>query len=394
MIAIFAVLTLSRPSRFTVNAKPSLGCEWCLSVVETVNKLLESDVITKDIQRIVLPMCNRFSAVIKPLCEHLVTILLPEVLKLLKIGVKHLDICHRVRICGPDVAKNHILEENSIACDMCTMVVDKVAELIKSGFVEKEIVTRVLPLCKKLPGPITSLCENLVKTQLKEILKLLSKGFKKLEICAKFKICKVENSFFELADDNAIACDLCTSVVKTIQTIIESEPVKENIEKLLLPLCDKLGQPTAMICQMLVKKYLPEIIKFIDKGIEKLDICTKIKLCKPESANFFDEFDFEDNTVICDMCLMLITSIQKLIEAEVTKESIEKMLMPLCDKLGQPTAAICQMLVKQYLPQILKYLEEGLGKLDICARLKFCPKPSANFHPGFPRMPHLPLPWI
>jgi len=174
-------------------------------------------------------------------------------------------------------------------------------------------------------------------------------------------------------NDNGFACNMCQGLVQSIEDYLKAGETEAAIEKLLDKACAALPAPYTSLCTSMVQLYLPTIIAWIDKEISAFDICTKIGLCQngmPVRQPL--KLPPQDNGVGCTICQEIVRAVDDFLDDGKTQEEIIEEVDLLCAKLPELYAPLCTQLVQQYMPAIIKWLEQEIEILDICTKLGLC----------------------
>jgi len=357
----------ARKNDFEANA---MSCEMCKTLVAYIEKIMVSTKVEEEIEALVSKLCVKFPAPYNTLCQSLVHQYIPVIMQWLEQGIEHIDICAKLGMCEKKARKNDF-EANAISCDMCKTLVAYVEKIMVSTKVEEEIEALVSKLCVKFPAPYNTLCQSLVHQYIPVIMQWLEQGLEKVDICAKLGMCekKARKNDFEA---NAMSCEMCKTLVAYVEQIMVSTKVEEEIEALVSKLCVKFPAPYNTLCQSLVHQYIPVIMQWLEQGLEKVDICAKLGMCEKKAR----KNDFEANAISCEMCKSVIAYVEQIMVSTKVEEEIEALVSKLCVKFPAPYNTLCQSLVHQYTPVIMQWLEQGLEKVDICAKLGMCEKKS------------------
>lgn len=294
-----------------------------------------------------VPICNAFLKNI----EH--------ILAEIRAGKDDKAICAEYSLCAQ---KPKVEAANGLICDLCVDLLKKVEEIMVSTKIEADVIALATKYCEKLSAPYSTLCDSLVKQYVPMIMQYLEQGLEHIEICQKISLCEASKKS-RAADP--VLCDLCTELVKKIEDIIDDTQVEADVEKLAKEYCDKLQSIYATLCETLVSQYVPQIMQWLDQGIEHLEICQKLHVCSSSSYKVKD-------TILCDLCTDLIAKIEEIIKDTKLEEDVEKLAKEYCDKLGTMYSALCEALVTQYVPQIIEWLDQGLEHAEICQKLHMC----------------------
>jgi len=249
-----------------------------------------------------------------------------------------------------------------MGCDVCQALVKQIEALLLDGKTEAEIASWVSQQCTVFSEPLASVCGKIATTYVPIIMQLIEKKMEKMEICKIIGFCEGN----EIVSNN-IKCDVCLKVVNYVEELLLSKLVEKEVAKLVSTLCLKIPTPGSSVCTYIVNKYIPVVMQWLEKGLEKAAICDKLGFCPsvphlPKNANGLG----------CTVCKEVVAHIEKAMVDTKVEEEIEAIVGKLCVKFPAPYSTLCQSLVKQYIPIIMQWLEEGLEHADVCAKLGFC----------------------
>jgi saposin len=196
-------------------------------------------------------------------------------------------------------------------------------------------------------------------------MKWLQEGLKSLEICKKIGLC---TDLSRNAD--GVACDMCQTVVKKIEELMVDKKIEAEIIAACKLLCLKIPAPYSTLCDLFVTQYVPVIMKWLQEGLKSLEICKKVGLCT--------DFARQADGVACDMCQTIVKKIEELMVDTRIESEIIAACQKLCVKLPAPYSTLCDALVAQYVPVIMKWLQEGFKSLEICNKIGLCDKALAR----------------
>jgi len=345
------------------------GCEMCTTIVTKIEDLLKSGIVEKEIAAAVALLCKKFPPPVSTLCGIIVNKYVPTIIQWIEQGVEKIDICTKLGFCE----KTLVEADNGISCTMCKKVVDEIKHLLLDKKVESEIVEALSKLCQKFPTPYSSLCTNFVQTYTVQIMQLIEQGIDKNAICKKFGYCAVQ---FNVAEQNAMGCTICTTIVDKIEQVIVSTKVESEVIELVKKLCVKLPVPYSTLCDSLVAQYVPIIMQWLEQGLEKIEICKKLGFC-PKENEVLARFQAQTDGMACTICTFAVEQIEKVMVSTKVESEVIELVKKLCVKFPAPYSTLCDSLVAQYVPQIMQWLEQGIEKLEICQKIKLCPKENA-----------------
>ena len=267
--------------------------------------------------------------------------------------------------------------ENGIGCDLCKNLVKQIEALLLDGKTEKEVADWVAGQCTFFTEPLLSVCTKIAEQYVPIIMQLIEKELEHHEICQIIGFCDSQSVGIRKGiADNSVGCDVCVKVVTYVEELLLNKLVEAEVAKLVSTLCYKFPAPGSTYCQIIVQKYIPVVMQWIEKKMEKVPICEKLGFCKE-----LPKIEAPKNGMGCTVCKEVISYIEKAMVSTKVEEEIEAIVGKLCVKFPAPYNTLCESLVKQYIPVIMQWLEEGLEHLEICSKLGFCEETKA------PRIP-------
>jgi saposin len=337
------------------------GCSLCTEIVQTAAGLLDEEepVIAQKLHMV----CNELGP-LATICNSVVDSYLPQIIKWLEDGTHEKEICQKIGLCSSRAA-------NLDSCSMCTTVVHYVSGML--GMEEPVIEAEVNKLCDAL-GPFAGTCKTVVDGYLKQIIQWLEDGTHEKEICQRIGLCtgKRGNSMLPLRVEAKIsngACSICKDIVGVVASLLDQTlPVIEaEVDKL----CEDMG-PVSSICKMIVNHYLEEIIDWLNKGTSVDEVCDKIGLCSTRKQTAVvapKKYVHATPKGECSICTTIVGIVANLLDE--SEPEIEAEVDKACEELG-PVASICKMLVSEYLPKVIKWLEDGESEKEVCSKLGLC----------------------
>lgn len=87
------------------------------------------------------------------------------------------------------------------------------------------------------------------------------------------------------------------------------------------------------------------------------------------------------DTIVCDVCKAVVNQIEELLKDQKTEEEIAEWVAQACVSFSEPLASICSSLAKNYIPIIMKLIEQGMEEADICTLVGFCSSKKLVVYP-------------
>ena len=74
----------------------------------------------------------------------------------------------------------------------------------------------------------------------------------------------------------------------------------------------------------------------------------------------------------CDMCMAIVKKIEEIMQSTMVEAEIIALVSLLCKTFPAPFSTLCESVVKQYVPIIIKWIVEGIEHLEICKKIHLC----------------------
>lgn len=257
------------------------------------------------------------------------------------------------------------METNQNLCDLCLGMVQVFHTAIMEGKTQEETGVEALLFCQLMLSQQEE-CEELVKNYYVTIYQRLERNETYDEICNTIGYCSTRAKV-----NSGAACTVCTGLTEYVKDQVIQGIVGPELTNLLNNWCGKLQAPFSTFCQNLANKYVDTIVNWINEGIESLDMCSSIGLCETHVAKNSIPVIAKDN-LSCDLCKAVIEYVEMLLVNKKTETQIISLVSQVCQTLPAPLNSVCQSVVEQYIPTILKLIEQGVARLDICNRINMC----------------------
>jgi saposin len=261
-------------------------------------------------------------------------------------------------------------------CDLCYTAAGIVRDAVNQGYTDDQIKEALKASCPTMPSQFVPVCEKALEN-IDGILVDIHAGADDKTICTKYGFCA--NSIkARSANDNGFACDICHSLISQIEELMVSGKTVAEIEKILDAWCQKLTGIVGQTCVKIVDTYVPQILKWLEQGLEKANICQKLGFCENSVARL------PDNGFTCDMCKQVVTYVETIMKDTKVEAEVAQLVGKLCSKFPAPYDTLCVGVVNQYVPLIMQWLEQGLEKVDICSKIGLCGKELVVFGARIP----------
>ena len=153
---------------------------------------------------------------------------------------------------------------------------------------------------------------------------------------------------------------------------MKSTTVEQEVADLVAKACEVLPAPYSSLCSSIVQTYVPQIMKWVEQGMEKVDICTKIGLCQAASANKARVTKDVEEKWTCSMCEVVVKAAAELLNETSVAEEIILAIDKLCNLMPEPAGSQCHMIVGVSGALIISLLRQGVDPQEICAFIGMC----------------------
>jgi hypothetical protein len=173
-------------------------------------------------------------------------------------------ICGLISNCNALTLKSMLTKESSI-CEVFQEIYNELPKLLADAET----------ICDKIPDAnLSSGCHNFFKNDFADVLKMAQQVVQKLASEIPFLHCTVGATRVAPLKQQvkSVGCQACKDMVTVLNTLLNSNLVKGDLEQLLISLCDKLPAPYNSGCQSTVSSSMDAIVKFITDMTN--DICS------------------------------------------------------------------------------------------------------------------------
>lgn len=163
-------------------------------------------------------------------------------------------------------------------CDSCAFVSRIIMSLVNKSASEEIIRARIQKQCHAMRSPDgRRVCYEISNENLSRFIELAKTNVTEMDLCIKTSFCNVTDKL--VYKNFKSACSVCSYVVETIETALNSTTVEEEIAAVVSLACSVIPTPGNVICSGIIDKFLPYIMKLLEEGMEAADICKRIGLC-------------------------------------------------------------------------------------------------------------------
>ncbi|XP_025114788.1 uncharacterized protein LOC112576500 isoform X2 [Pomacea canaliculata] len=373
-------------------------CELCNQVMQLIETFLQQNRTEETVTKALQQVCSFFPDTISTECRQFVGRYSQEVINLLLQDLNATDICKKLGLCsdtrpvtGKELTTTAGDKKPSAGpiCDLCKQVLQTLDSLLEKNRTVDDIEKALDQVCRLFPATISSQCRQLVAQYAPQIIEYIADELKPEEICSLLGLCsqgkKVQGKELTTATDEqkpaaGPICDLCKEVLQAVDSLLEKNRTVDDIEKALDQVCRLFPATISSQCRQLVGQYAPQIIEYITEELKPEEICSLLGLCSQGNRDQEAKPVMEEGKPklsagpICELCKVVLTTLDSLVEKNSTVDDIQKGLDKVCSLFPGTIASQCRQLVAQYSPEIVQLLLQQLNPSDICLILDLCTK--------------------
>jgi saposin len=177
------------------------------------------------------------------------------------------------------------------------MATEQVKDAVVYGYTLEQITAGVAEACRYVSGKLVEQCEEYVK-KVPIVVAAISNGSEPTDICREIKQCGNEvvsvkqkaiprnlplRNRIEMSFSDTVPCDICKLIVGLVEKLLKDQKVEEEIATEVEKVCALFPAPVPVLCKAYIDQYLPDIIAYIEKGMEAIDVCKTLGICTGHS---------------------------------------------------------------------------------------------------------------
>ncbi|XP_032869785.1 pulmonary surfactant-associated protein B [Amblyraja radiata] len=248
------------------------------------------------------------------------------------------------------------------------------------------IILAVLCLSPVLVRPETSLsCPHDSETKCKDLKTAIECG----------SLIKCLDTKWAESKGELNPCTMCKELAAAVDKVVENKSVQDDFNAVLLKICSLIpSKPLSDKCTTYVHAFLPLVIDFMKNELkDPATLCAALCVAMPtgdedvEESNAVRELEPSHNIYLrqqteikrqvehlpqCELCLLVLKELEKILPTERTKALILKELNQICSVVPKRYSEKCKELVKDDGAIIIDMILNQLGPNAICFGLKLC----------------------
>ncbi|XP_065684765.1 prosaposin isoform X5 [Hydra vulgaris] len=176
----------------------------------------------------------------------------------------------------------------------------------------------------------------------------------------------------------SVSCELCTLAMSSLVGILKGNETKAEVKQALEQVCAIIPASLKSECDQLVDTYSDKIVDLIVAELSDPNaICKEIGLCASKIKKVMTKSMKQDvkqgvkQGVTCELCTMVIKSLEGILEGNETKAEIKQALEKVCGLIPSVKSE-CDQLVDSYSDEIVDLIIELANPDSICKLIGLC----------------------
>ncbi|KAN0014906.1 hypothetical protein ACTFIU_001226 [Dictyostelium citrinum] len=308
---------------------------------------------------------------------------------------------------------NDSIKADEITCNVCNAVVGFAEQYVIKNATEQEIVKKLDDFCGILPSEFSQSCVETVNNYGVLIIRLLINKEDADNICIMIELCsksssssEINNYMIQEVDDiinsqaglvqicsdlelcdppsetevfGGMFCQTCKDMIGPLVGMGASS-VMNTLKEEAQNFCNKFPFISGY-CYNYIMNEAQQIITYLNENQGPNQICQELNFCAASSsASALPLFLVQENNngTDCEICSFITKYAENLLEANKTMGDIEKVVDDFCKMIPSQYTADCIAMASNYIPDIIKMLENNYNPEQICQELGLCSPPPTN----------------
>uniref|UniRef100_A0A6I8R398 Prosaposin n=1 Tax=Xenopus tropicalis TaxID=8364 RepID=A0A6I8R398_XENTR len=306
------------------------------------------------------------------------------------------DQCGAVKHCQQTVWNKPTVK--ALPCDMCKEVITVVGNFLKDNMTQGEIKDYLNKMCDLLPDPgLSATCKQELSEYFPIVLNMLEQELSNPGVlCSALGLCtSLQRHLASLKHPK----QLLTNEIPDVDASKLVYPYIVNVPQLLNPQEETFKEPK---CKSYINQFSDVAIQVLLQmdqvcvkhgSVQPKQLCSMVGFCdqekstplqniipaktlipaaKVQPAVKITENPLAGNGVFCEVCQLMISQIEKLLDNNRTKENIKHSLEKVCKLLPAEYSQKCEDIIEEYYDPLIELLEQEANPQFICTTLGYC----------------------
>ncbi|KAL0224959.1 hypothetical protein RCL1_002871 [Eukaryota sp. TZLM3-RCL] len=257
--------------------------------------------------------------------------------------------------------------QNDIKCSTCEFLTGYIIDNLPEEATRDQIVAFLQKGCDIMPPSLKPRCLEFIQKYTTVLIEEILARYTPTEICVHLKLCSLDLSLPEPANDLPDVCPICERVIAYAEEHITSESSQQAVMEFLSTVCLFVGPTYKAQCEAMITMYYPELLELLVSKFPPKYVCELLKIC-PQQSN--------SNDLVCPMCQWVIGTIESKISEETTRQEIIGFVEQVCNFVPASLNPTCKLLVEQYGNLIIDLMVERYSANVVCQMIGLCEVPQ------------------
>jgi len=250
-------------------------------------------------------------------------------------------------------------------CAACETVITMVEGWVASNATEQQITQYLETVCLLVPG-YSAVCDSIVSEGVAEIITWIKENETPQTICTQLGLC---SSIKPTVDD--LECEGCEDVIGYVEQWLANTNNQQEVVAAVEVVCTYMPGWEST-CDAIIAAGVPDVITMIETYENKTTVCVQLDLCTGKKLPLLKSPEGQ-----CQDCKSIVETIDNWVTMNASEETIEGSLATACTLIPQ-WQGICSSVIKQEVPQIIKWVESSESSDAICSSLGLCAADTIN----------------
>ncbi|OCT70252.1 hypothetical protein XELAEV_18037174mg [Xenopus laevis] len=342
-------------------------------------------------------------------------------------NVRTASQCGAVKHCQQSVWNKPTVK--SLPCDVCKEIITVLGNFMKDNITQGEIKDYLNKVCDLFPDPgLAATCKQEVSDYFSIVLNLLQQELSNPGVlCSSLGLCtslqrhlaslkqpkQLLNNEIPDVDASKLVypfivnvpqllypqdktpkepktgdiCNDCTTLISDVQDALRSNSsFSKKLVDHFMQECNLLDPTMAEMCKSYINQYADIAIQVLLQ-MQPKQLCGMAGFCDQEKSTPLQniipakslipavkitENPLPENNVYCEVCELMISQIEKLLDNNRTRENIKQSLEKVCKLLPSQYTQKCEDIIDEYFDPLIELLEQEANPEVICTTLGYC----------------------
>jgi len=243
-------------------------------------------------------------------------------------------------------------------CAACETIITMVEGWVASNSTEQQIAQYLENICLLVPG-YTAVCDAIVSQGVAQIITWIKQNETPQTICTQLGLC----SSTKIVPD--MECSGCEDIIGYVEQWLENTNNQQDVVSAIEVVCTYMPGWEST-CDAIIAAGVPDVVNWVETYENKTTVCVQLELCTGKKLPLPKSPEGQ-----CQDCQSIVETIDNWVTMNASEETIASSLATACTLIPQ-WQGICSSVIKQEVPQIIKWVEASESSDAICTSLGLC----------------------